>query len=385
MRSIFKNQASVKPGDPLRVVFAGGGTGGHLFPAIAIAEAFLERNPRSRILFIGSGRPLEIAVLSRTPFEFRTIDIEGIKGKSRLRQMLAALKVPPATLGATAILKAFAPHVVIGMGGYSAGPVVLAARLLGIKTALHEQNYLAGITNRLLARITHRVFVSFADTLKAKGFVNHRKIRVTGNPVRKSFLKPRTDAGRAPGNGDGPLTVFIVGGSQGAHSVNQAVLAALDEMSQKERARFQFIHQTGAADAEVAREHYRLRGFKANVGAFFDDMAARYNRADLVICRAGATTVAEVAALGKGVIFIPYPHAADNHQVLNPKALVDAGGAEMILEKDLSGTLLAQRMRHYADNPGELTRMAAVASSLGHPHAAENIVKECEELIGIKK
>lgn len=382
MKRLFKKGRPIQAAEPLRVVFAGGGTGGHLFPAIAIAEAFLDKNPRNRILFIGSGRPLEIAVLSRTRFEFRTIAIEGIKGRSRIAQLWATLKILPATIRAAIILRGFAPHVVIGMGGYSAGPVVLAARLLGIKTALHEQNYLAGITNRILARITHRIFVSFEDTLKEKGFDN-RRASVTGNPVRKSFFETAGGARKAAGNGGGPLRVFIVGGSQGAHAVNQAVLEALEELNGNDTARFEFIHQTGAADVETARERYRAKGVTAEVGAFFDDMATRYNRADLVICRAGATTVAEVAALGKGVIFIPYPHAADNHQVLNPKALVEAKGAEMILEKDLSGAVLAQRMRHFADKPEELEMMATKAASLGHPHAAEKIVTECEKLIGL--
>jgi UDP-N-acetylglucosamine--N-acetylmuramyl-(pentapeptide) pyrophosphoryl-undecaprenol N-acetylglucosamine transferase len=258
----------------------------------------------------------------------------------------------------------------------------MGAWLLGVKIVLHEQNILPGITNRLLSFFADRMYVSFDDTRKT---VHSRKVLVTGNPVRREILEcvfeekgngePESEAASGQGR---PFRVLIIGGSQGAHSINLAVVEVLGRVKDKDA--FFFTHQTGLQDEEMVKKAYRDHDIPSTVKPFFNDMARQYNNADLVICRAGATTVAEVTSLGKGVIFVPFPHAADNHQVLNARTLADTGAAEMILDKDLSGKSLFERIEHYASNPEALNRMASRAGNLGKPDAARVIVDDCYRL-----
>jgi UDP-N-acetylglucosamine--N-acetylmuramyl-(pentapeptide) pyrophosphoryl-undecaprenol N-acetylglucosamine transferase len=359
----------------LRVVFAGGATGGHLFPGIAIAQQFTADAAGSKVMYIGAGRPLERQLLPPTGFICRWIRIEGLKGRGLWRQLAVSLRLPLALVRCAAILVYFRPHLVVGLGGYSSGPVVMAAWLLRIPSVLCEQNVLPGVTNRLLTRFARRIFVSFENT---GGGLPPDKVVITGNPVRREFESiPAWSP--APAGSEPSFSVLIVGGSQGAAAINLAMMEALPHLERPER--FFFIHQTGPEqEAEVASA-YRRAGVKADVRAFFYNIADCYRRTDLVICRAGATTVAEITCAGRGAIFIPYPHAADDHQVFNAQAVAAEGGAEMILQRELTGEILAQRMTHLANNPETLSAMAEASRTLGRCRAAEIIARHCYDLL----
>jgi UDP-N-acetylglucosamine--N-acetylmuramyl-(pentapeptide) pyrophosphoryl-undecaprenol N-acetylglucosamine transferase len=272
------------------------------------------------------------------------------------------------------IIRRFKPHLVLGVGSYASGPVVLAAWMSGKPVVLHEQNLLPGITNRTLARLARRIYVSFDGTT---GRFPAAKVRLTGNPVRREILQPaaerKNDTGGQPDRSP-VLNILIVGGSQGAHAVNMAVADALPLLRQKQRLRF--VHQTGAADEDHLRSAYTAAGVSAVVGAFFDDMHRQYQRADVIICRAGATTVAEITAVGRAAIFIPFPFAADDHQKHNAAALAAAGAAEIIEERQLSAAALAERIERFAKDRRLLGRMAERARQFGRPEAARLLVDD---------
>jgi UDP-N-acetylglucosamine--N-acetylmuramyl-(pentapeptide) pyrophosphoryl-undecaprenol N-acetylglucosamine transferase len=357
---------------PLSVVVAGGGTGGHLFPGIAVAGVFASRNPQSRILFVGAGRPLEKDALARAGFPQRIIAIEGIKGRGRWARMRAILKIPAAVWHAAGILREARAELVVGLGGYSAGPVALAAWFKGLPVVLCEQNSLPGITNRMLIPLAKRIYVSFDDT---RGTAGLSKKRFTGNPVRRQIL----DVRNAPAKDRDRFTVLVVGGSQGAHAINMAFLEALPHLRQRETLRI--VHQTGETDRDQVAAAYQAAGIDAEVKAFFHDMAPCYRAADLVVCRAGATTVAELTAMGKAALFVPFPFATDNHQELNARILVDQGAAMMVLEHDLSGADLARQLDALAAAPEVLAEMATRSKALGKPDAAQAIVDDCYQLL----
>jgi UDP-N-acetylglucosamine--N-acetylmuramyl-(pentapeptide) pyrophosphoryl-undecaprenol N-acetylglucosamine transferase len=360
-----------------RIVIAGGGSGGHLFPGIAIAEAFIKRNPENRVIFISTGKPFEVSVLEEKKFSLKTITVEGIKGRGIVNQIISVSKIPKGLLESMLILKDFRPNLVVGVGSYSSGPVVLGAWLMGIKIVLHEQNILPGITNHILSYLADRIYFSFKDT---QANFDPKKVCFTGNPVRNEILCFAMEESEISGSVQGKLfTILIIGGSQGAHSINIAVVDALKFLKEKDV--FFFIHQTGAADEEEVKNAYREQGVSGIVKAFFNDMGQQYSNADLIICRAGATTVAELTAIGKGALLIPYPFAADDHQVLNAKTLSDAGAAEIILQKELSGRSLARKIEYYASNYKAISNMALMAKKLGRPDAAEAIVDDCYRLM----
>jgi UDP-N-acetylglucosamine--N-acetylmuramyl-(pentapeptide) pyrophosphoryl-undecaprenol N-acetylglucosamine transferase len=357
----------------LRVVVAGGGTGGHLFPGIAVAGEFAVRNPQNRILFVGAGRPFEKDALARAGYPQRTIAIEGIKGRGLWAKARAAMKIPGALFRSAGILAEARADLVVAVGGYAAGPVALAAWIKGIPVVLCEQNTVPGITNRMLFPIAKRVYLSFENT-RAK--IDPLKKRVLGNPIRQQIM----DAATLDVKEKNTFAILIVGGSQGAHAINLAVVDALPHLRQHRK--MHVVHQTGTADRGRVADAYANAGMDAEVKAFFHDMASRYSRADLVVCRAGATTVAELTALGKPALFIPYPFAADNHQEHNARALVDQGAAQMVLERDLTGPDLARRLNALADTPDLLTAMASKSRMLGKPDAARSIVDDCYQLVG---
>jgi UDP-N-acetylglucosamine--N-acetylmuramyl-(pentapeptide) pyrophosphoryl-undecaprenol N-acetylglucosamine transferase len=364
---------------PLRIVIAGGGTGGHLFPGIAIAQEFMARNPNNRVLFVGTGKPFETTALSKADFAHKRITSEGIKGRGLGNQTRSILKIPKGILESVMILKRFRPDLVFGVGGYSAGPLAAAAWLLGIKIVLHEQNIFPGITNRILSRLADRVYVSFDDIPTG---IRPKKVLYTGNPVRREILQyPKNQKGLEIDESEQKryFVILILGGSQGAHRINMAILEAIETITDKDK--FFFIHQTGLNDETRVKNAYERYGMSCRVQAFFNDMDRQYQKADLVICRAGATTVAEIKAIGKGAIFIPYPFAADNHQVLNARSLEKTGAAEMILEKDLNGKALAERINFYASNPDTLRQMASRAKDLCRTDAAAVIVDDCYKLV----
>jgi UDP-N-acetylglucosamine--N-acetylmuramyl-(pentapeptide) pyrophosphoryl-undecaprenol N-acetylglucosamine transferase len=293
------------------------------------------------------------------------------------------LIIPKGIIESILFLRRFKPDIVVGVGGYAAGPVAVGAWFLGIKIVLHEQNILPGITNRILSYLADRVYVSFNGT---RTTARARKLLVTGNPVRKEILECARrqkeyslSEPEAVSEQRRPFRVLIIGGSQGAHSINLAVMEALGHIRNKDA--FFFTHQTGRQDEEAVKKAYDDHGLSSIVQPFFSDMDRQYRNADLVVCRAGATTVAEITALGKGVIFIPFPHAADDHQTLNARTLTRRGAAEMILEKNLSGKSLAAKIAYYASNPEVLNRMASRAGNLGKLNAARVIVDDCYRLV----
>ncbi len=368
-------------GRPLRVLVAGGGTGGHLFPGIAIAEALTSRDSRNEVVFVGTGKPFERAALEAAGFPGRTIDVEGLKRRGLRNQARAMAKLPLALMASARLLREFQPHLVLGVGGYSAGPVSVAARLAGTPVVLHEQNRMPGITNRMLAPMAERIYVSFEDTPVPRKYAG--RVRVLGNPVRERVLREgqRDKGTEGQRRANGPsLTLAVLGGSQGAHAVNMAVIGAVGSL--RDRGRIRLIHQTGTDDEKPVADAYRSMGVPAEVQAFFMDMAAVYAAADLIVCRAGATTVAEVTALGKPAIFIPFPFAADDHQTLNARGPAEAGAAALIHQADLSGRRLADRIDHYADHPETLHRMAAAARRFGQPDAARRIVADIYQMLG---
>ena len=371
-----KNHAGGWVPEALRLIIAGGGTGGHLFPGIAIAQEFMQRNAENRVLFIGTGKPFEKQALSKMGYCHHKITVEGFKGRGILKQLHALFKIPQGLFQSVGIINRFKPHLILGVGGYAAGPVILGGWLLGIKGALHEQNLLPGITNRLLAPVARRIYISFQDT---RSKFNLQKVRYTGNPIRKEILKraDRTQA-KAGYDSDHRFTVLIIGGSQGAHRINETMIEALRHIKNPDN--FLFIHQTGSADEQLVKDAYHDFGPAYAAKPFFDDIDHQYQKADLIIGRAGATTVAETTALGKGVIFIPYPFAADNHQVLNALALAEKGAAEMIHQAELNGQLLAQRIEYYASHPEAIQQMALKAKRFGKPDASKTIVDDLYRL-----
>jgi len=350
----------------MNILIAAGGTGGHLFPGIAIAQAFMAKDPENQILFVGTGKPFEKTVLAKAGFQHECIRAEGIKGRGLGRQMISLLKLPMAIFESLKLIRHFRPDLLVCMGSYVSGPVAVGAWLMGIPIVLHEQNSVPGITNRMLSCFAGRIYVSFRNSKFE--IRNSKKIFFTGNPVREEFRNcfslPTSH-----------FSLLIVGGSQGARAINLALREAIAYIKEKDR--FHFVHQSRPEDEAAVRNAYAEQGISAKVSPFFHDMAALYRKADLVICRAGATTMAEITVMGKAAIFIPYPFAADNHQALNARSLVDMGAGEMISEKDLDAKMLAEKIEYYASHPESLKKMADLAKQAGRPDAAERIVDDC--------
>ena len=358
----------------MRIIIAGGGTGGHLFPGISIAEAFKIREARNEVLFVGARRGIEEALIPKMGHQLRTISVSGVRGKTLTRKLISLLTIPLGIVVSVRIIEEFKADLVIGVGGYVSGPVVLAAFLVGIRRAIQEQNAIPGSTNRLLGRLSNAIFISFEES---RSYFPEGKTILTGNPVRKEFLQGLEDTR----NGD-DFNLFIFGGSQGAHRINEKMVEALDWLEEV-RDTMRITHQTGGNDLEFVSRNYRRRGFRASVRAFIDDMATCYRDAHLVICRSGATTVSELTVSRRASILIPYPHASGDHQTLNARALVTAGAARMISDFDLTGKLLADAILHLYRNRDEISTMEKRAGELAQPNAADLIVDWCYKLVSL--
>ncbi len=354
-----------------RLLLTGGGTGGHLFPAIAAAEEFQLRFPGAEVMFIGTRRRLDADSLAAAGFTLRTITSFGIRGKSPLQLMRALLSLPYGFLQAVAILRKFRPDAVLAVGGYVTAPVVVAAKILRIPVVLHEQNSVPGMANRKLSRLADCVCLSLAA---AEPFFAAGSTVVTGNPVRRDILRLAEDRS---GDGDERRVLLILGGSQGAHSLNVLVPQALGELAKDG---FTVIHQTGKKDLLAVRSAWRRAGVEAEVAPFFDDMAAVYRRASLVVSRAGATTLAELAVLGLPAVLIPYPAAADDHQLKNGEYYSSHGGAVVVEESVLSAAVLQDCVGRLLAGD-TLARMGAAMRSLALPDAPRRIVDECVRLM----
>ncbi|MBI4487063.1 MAG: undecaprenyldiphospho-muramoylpentapeptide beta-N-acetylglucosaminyltransferase [Acidobacteria bacterium] len=363
--------------DPLRVVIAGGGTGGHLYPGIAVARELLARRSDVQISFAGTSRGIESRVVPREGFALDLIRSAGLKGKSLADRVRGAWLLPLGLVDAWRIVSRRRPQLVIGVGGYSSGPVVLVAAARGIATMLLEQNAVPGLTNRLLARVVRSAAVTFDSTRVFFG----SKAFVSGNPVRPEFVAAAGPSQESGGDDDASITrVLIFGGSQGAHAVNVAMVEAAAELAAGGTP-LHLVHQTGERDVEMVRAGYRKAGIPADVEPFLYDMGLRLGQADLVVCRAGATTLAEITAAGKAAILIPLPTATDDHQRRNAEALGQAGAAEVLLQRDTTGPVLAQRILALAADRDRRAQMAKTARSLARPDAARAIVDRALELV----
>jgi UDP-N-acetylglucosamine--N-acetylmuramyl-(pentapeptide) pyrophosphoryl-undecaprenol N-acetylglucosamine transferase len=361
----------------VHIVIAGGGTGGHLFPGIAIAAEFLKRDPQSRVIFIGTKRGIEHRLLGPLGYELKEIDVEGLKGRGLTALIKGVYAIPNSMWQSRRLLKAFQPDVVIGVGGYASGPAVMAAYLMGIPTAIAEQNALAGNTNRLLGKFVDKIFVTYEQS---KNLFAADKVLVTGNPVRRAFAAGLDQAKeKKPGR-----RILIFGGSQGAAAINKTVVAMLP-LLQKMKDSIRIVHQTGERDLEMVRQAYAQHGLDAEVSPFIVDMASAYTASDLIICRAGATSLAEITAAGKASILIPFPWAANDHQTLNAQVMVETGAAAMIRESELTAEKLFALMETLLADDQKLRDMGANSKKSGRLDAAAKIVDTCMQLVAKKK
>jgi UDP-N-acetylglucosamine--N-acetylmuramyl-(pentapeptide) pyrophosphoryl-undecaprenol N-acetylglucosamine transferase len=361
---------------PLAVVIAGGGTGGHLYPGIAVARELLQRMPEAKVTFAGTARGIEARVVPREGFELDLLRSSALTATSPAARLRGFGLLPLSGIDAWRILSRRRPDIVLGVGGYSSGPVVLAAAMRGIPTMLLEQNAAPGLTNRLLARVVSAAAVNFASTVSFFG----RRAFVAGNPIRQEFVAAATRDTRAgDGTSGAAPRVLIFGGSQGAHAINMAMVEAAPRLADGCLA---LTHQTGERDLEPVRAAYRKAGLDARVEPFLYEMDREMTAADVVVCRAGATTLAELTAAGKPAVLIPLPTAADDHQRKNAEVMVSAGAAEMIEQKDLSGEAIAGRITALVADADRRVRMADAARALARPDAARVIVDRALELAG---
>jgi UDP-N-acetylglucosamine--N-acetylmuramyl-(pentapeptide) pyrophosphoryl-undecaprenol N-acetylglucosamine transferase len=355
-------------GPELRIIVAGGGTGGHLYPGIAVAREILARQPGATVSFAGTARGIESRIVPREGFALDLVRSAGLKGKSIAARVRGAVLLPLGLADAWRILGARRPHVVIGVGGYSSGPVVLAAALRRVPTMILEQNAVPGLTNRLLARVCSAAAVTFEEAAAYFG----SKAVVSGNPVRPEFLTDGEAADRRRAD-DGGARILVFGGSQGAHAINVAMVAAAPRLAAAAPP-IRVTHQTGERDLAMVRAGYRDAGLEAVVEPFLYDMGRRIADADLIVCRAGATTIAEIAAAGKAAILVPLPTATDDHQRRNAEALVKAGAAEMLAERDATGSVLSDRILALAADRRARARLGSAARGFARPDAARVIV-----------
>jgi len=357
-----------------RIVIAAGGTGGHLYPGIAVARRFAARCPGTEVLFVGHQGGLEERLLSHEGFHVSLVTVQALQGRSKLAQAQALGVLGLGTLQAARLLWRVCPHLVVGAGGYVMGPVVLAATLLRVPRVVLEQNVVPGLTVRAMARYAQRVFTSFPESA---AYLPGRPVEYTGTPVRQEICQVGVTE---PRPADGRLHLLVFGGSQGAHRINQAMLQVAPLLA-AHQPRLRLVHQTGESDCAEVVQAYAQAGLQAEVQPFLHDMAERYRWADLVLCRAGASTLAELTTCGKPAILVPYPYAADDHQRHNAMALQRQGAAQVIVDADLTGTRLYEVLEPLLWKPELLSQQAAHSRRLGRPQAADAIVTACLNLL----
>lgn len=354
----------------MKLVVAGGGTGGHLFPGIAVAEALLKIDPSSSVLFVGTERGIEQTAVPKAGFEVRFIEVSGLKRVGVARALKTLVGLPLSVLQARRILRDFGADAVLGVGGYASGPVVAAAWSMGLPTAIQEQNSVPGITNKALARIVKRVYAAFPSS---SSYFPAQKIELVGNPVRRAFV----DAAARPAPAVEPGLVFTFGGSQGARPLNEGAPRALALLRARGRA-VRALHQAGKSDVEAVQQAYAAAGVAAEVTPFIDDMVAAYRRAHVVVCRAGATSCAELTALGVPAVLVPFPQAADDHQTKNAADLAQApGGAAAVLlpQAEMTPERLAEEIERLLVDDDARRRMSEAARAVGRIDAAERIAR----------
>lgn len=377
----------------MKLIIAGGGTGGHLFPGIAVAEEFLARDPANQVLFVGTEHGIEARAVPAAGYSLELISAAGIRGKGTFSQIKGTAMMLYGYAQSRKILKSFRPDMVLGVGGYASLPMVLAARGMQVPRFIHEQNAIPGQTNRLLARFADQVFITLEESAT---YFPEESTLLTGNPLRRQILDSVGESGERRGGSKGVSDVqstpdtascfhlFVFGGSQGAHAINVAMIEALPELKTIQD-KVTITHQTGDKDCAEVTAAYCAAGVDAVVTPFISDMAAEYARADLIICRAGATTIAEVTACGKACLFIPFPHAVDDHQRRNAEALLKKDACFMMLERELSGKSLAESICTLAADPDLVRRTGELAFSLARLDAAGIIVDEMTKAYEIKR
>lgn len=354
----------------MKLMIAAGGTGGHIYPGIAVAKELQRRDASSEVLFVGTSRGLETRIVPDNGFQLALIHSAGLKSVGVKGLVKGVSVLPQSFVEARRLLREFRPAVVVGAGGYVSGPVLLMASVMGIPTLVMDSNALPGFTNRQLARFVDRAALTFDEALPFFG----KKGTVTGNPVRKEFfgIKPKARSSR--------MSLLIFGGSQGARAINNTMVEALDLLERRKDG-LHIVHQTGEADYESVRKAYVDKHWESvDVRPYISDMVHEFENADIIICRAGATTCAELTAAGKAAIMIPLPTAADDHQRKNAEALERAGAARMILQADLSPDVLAREISDLADSPDKITEMETAARDLARQDAAEATVDIIEQL-----
>jgi len=353
----------------MNIVIAGGGTGGHLYPCIALANTFIKRENKTKMLFIGTATGMEAQVVSGHGFCFAAIRAQGFVGKPLLGKLRALSFMVAGLFQAIGHLKKFAPDLVIGIGGYTSGPVMIAAFILRIKRVILEPNLIPGMMNKVLAPFVHLAVTAFEAT---RNDLRARNISCLGAPVRSEILGIQKISKHKV-----VPSVLILGGSQGSHSINQAVMNALPFLK---NATITVVHQTGTKDYDALLSAYAKYSIHARVFKFIENMAEVYAEADFVISRAGAMTLAELASVGLPALLIPFPYAKA-HQEKNADIFVSAGAAEMMLDKDLTGEKIAGQILSFCNNPKKLSVMAEASKKLGHPNAANEIVSACFSLV----
>lgn len=348
------------------VLIMAGGTGGHVFPALAVAERL--RAEGWQVIWLGTRRGIEARVVPAAGFDIEWLPVAGLRGKGVTTLLLAPFRLVRAGFAALRVLRRVRPAVVLGMGGFASGPGGAVAWATRRPLVIHEQNAIAGFTNRVLARVARRVLVAFPGTLARE--------EVVGNPVRDAFAALPPPRERFSSR-SGPLRILVVGGSLGARALNETVPRALGALT----AEFEVRHQCGRGDADAVRAAYREHGVSANVDAFIEDMASAYAWADLAICRAGAMTIFELAAAGLGSVLVPFPHAVDDHQTANARYLADADAAVILQERDMTAERLAEVVSALLDR-SRLSAMAERAATKARPNATEQVASACMALAG---
>jgi len=354
----------------MNIIIAGGGTGGHLFPGIAIAREFLKKDPENRVTFIGTKKGIESRILPKLGFNLRTITVKGFKGKGFWGKIKALYCIPLSFLQSAYFLKKVQADIVIGLGGYISFPPIIAGAIMRIPTAIHEQNSFPGLSNRILGKIADRIFVSNKES---SYFFKTEKTILSGLPIRAEFQKDILL------EKDHLFTILVIGGSQGAREINRAIMNALPNLNIIKN-RLKFIHQSGENDKEELIEYYSKSRIEAEVVPFIEEIYTCYKKADLVISRAGASTLAEIALCGRASILIPYPFAANNHQEKNARIFVEEGASVMIPSSKLNGEKLASLIVNLENRPDQIKNMEEQAKALSKPKASERIADECYKL-----
>jgi UDP-N-acetylglucosamine--N-acetylmuramyl-(pentapeptide) pyrophosphoryl-undecaprenol N-acetylglucosamine transferase len=356
------------------LLVAGGGTGGHVFPAIAVAQEWLRRAPEGerKVVIVGTERGLEAKLVPQVGLPLEFIRVAGLKGIGGARLVRNAALLPAGLWDSEKIIRRHRFDAAFGVGGYASGPMMLAARLHGIPGVVFEPNAVPGFTNRILARIATRVAIGFGETAHPFG----PKAIVTGIPVRPEFLAVQPKEHRLP------LNLLVTGGSRGALPINRAFVDSLDLLAARKNQLF-IVHQTGERDYNAVRVAYARRELRAEVLPFIENMAERFAQADLIVCRSGAITVAEVSAAGRAAIFIPFAAATDAHQTRNAEAMQSAGAARLLPQLELTPDRLTNEIFSFLDQPSRITEMENRARALAHPRAVQEIVALLEELAGV--